>query len=658
MSSAGPPIIKPQHIDTLPYFDEERKQKYKAVLQSLWNNFESAPNGSPQHAEAEQKLRSASQRIMAELSSRTSAARPAPGPGPQRPPQPGGQMAGQPQQGGTMQSQAATGAVQGASGQQGGQQGGGGGLNITPAVRDSLSKITIHVPSNIPPGAPATNYKQRWFAAAAEHLGKREKMLAVGRTLQQRQQQMQAQGQEVTQQMLQQIEQAKRSMGECEARYKSMLQQNDNIRQTNQQAAQQGQASQQPQANGNQVAQEMKRSTSNNAQNQIKQEQRTSMSPPQPRSSFPPMPPQQQQVPATNQPTPAPNVQQNMAQQSKPQQAHQTTQSVTQPQPPQNFPQHTSQQYQQQSHQHQRPPMNPQLSQTQIPQQQHQITPTSAVPQSAVQQSQPPQRPQALSQQAAMAQAASEYQRDQQMARQQPPHPGQQQQHQQQPQQQQQQQPVPNGVPFNPPPSATQATPNSAFPPQQQHPTGHLQPTGQTPTNKFPIKPTMQLNPQLTAPVPGPPSRPTMANQSMTQQPGLTRPQPFTLEGEGDRVLSKRKLDELTRQVTGDGGGSTTDHGDGVLSAEVEESMLQLADDFVDNVITSACRLAKLRPNMTLDVRDVQLVLERNYGIRIPGFGLDEVRAVRKFQPAPGWQSKMQAVQTAKTLGGVGKGDS
>ena len=105
------------------------------------------------------------------------------------------------------------------------------------------------------------------------------------------------------------------------------------------------------------------------------------------------------------------------------------------------------------------------------------------------------------------------------------------------------------------------------------------------------------------------------------------------------------------RQVTGGGE-------DGALAPDVEEAVLTLADDFVDNVIISACKLAKLRSSQTLDIRDIQIVLERNYGIRIPGYTLEEVRTVRKFQPAPGWQAKMQAVQTAKTLGGVGgKGD-
>lgn len=142
----------------------------------------------------------------------------------------------------------------------------------------------------------------------------------------------------------------------------------------------------------------------------------------------------------------------------------------------------------------------------------------------------------------------------------------------------------------------------------------------------------------------------------MIGQPGLTRPQPFTLEGEGDHVLSKRKLDELVRQVTGS---ADTSPDAGGLAPEVEEAILALADDFFDELVTSACRLAKLRSSQTLEPRDIQMVLERNYGLRIPGFSLDEARtAAKKFQPAAGWQSKMQAVQTAKTLGGVGKTDS
>jgi transcription initiation factor TFIID subunit 12 len=73
-----------------------------------------------------------------------------------------------------------------------------------------------------------------------------------------------------------------------------------------------------------------------------------------------------------------------------------------------------------------------------------------------------------------------------------------------------------------------------------------------------------------------------------------------------------------------------------------------MADDFVDEVCTAACRLAKLRPSSALDIRDIQLVLERNYNIRIPGFSSDDLRTVKKPHPTAGWTQKMSAVQAAK----------
>jgi transcription initiation factor TFIID subunit 12 len=79
---------------------------------------------------------------------------------------------------------------------------------------------------------------------------------------------------------------------------------------------------------------------------------------------------------------------------------------------------------------------------------------------------------------------------------------------------------------------------------------------------------------------------------------------------------------------------------------------METADEFVDNVLTHACRLAKLRPDQTLDIRDIQTVLERNYNIRIPGYATDEARVVRRVQPSSGWHQKMNAINAAKVMGG------
>ena len=66
----------------------------------------------------------------------------------------------------------------------------------------------------------------------------------------------------------------------------------------------------------------------------------------------------------------------------------------------------------------------------------------------------------------------------------------------------------------------------------------------------------------------------------------------------------------------------------------------------------AACRLAKLRQSPQLELRDLQLILERNYNIRVPGYASDELRTVKRIQPSQAWTQKMSAVQAAKVTGG------
>ena len=93
---------------------------------------------------------------------------------------------------------------------------------------------------------------------------------------------------------------------------------------------------------------------------------------------------------------------------------------------------------------------------------------------------------------------------------------------------------------------------------------------------KMPI--TQKLNVSTPQPVAMGPARPTMAGPTnggpigVMGQPAIPKAPGFVLEGDGDRVLSKKKLDELVRQVTGSGVSSAevgTGEGDG-LSPEVE----------------------------------------------------------------------------------------
>ncbi|OBA19675.1 hypothetical protein METBIDRAFT_18199, partial [Metschnikowia bicuspidata var. bicuspidata NRRL YB-4993] len=134
---------------------------------------------------------------------------------------------------------------------------------------------------------------------------------------------------------------------------------------------------------------------------------------------------------------------------------------------------------------------------------------------------------------------------------------------------------------------------------------------------------------------------------AMMRMPTFDMASTGPIQDNGGRVLTKRKLTELVNTIGADeGDGKTTIDGD------VEELLLDLADEFVSSVTTFACRLAKHRKTDAIDVRDVQLHLERNWNIRIPGHAMDEIRSMRKWQPNSSYTQKVSGVDIVKAVNG------
>ncbi|KAJ2744964.1 Transcription initiation factor TFIID subunit 12 [Coemansia sp. BCRC 34301] len=108
----------------------------------------------------------------------------------------------------------------------------------------------------------------------------------------------------------------------------------------------------------------------------------------------------------------------------------------------------------------------------------------------------------------------------------------------------------------------------------------------------------------------------------------------------GSRILSKRKIQQLVSEI------DPTER----LEPEVEDILCDIADEFIESVTSFACNLAKHRKSDTLEAKDLQLHLERNWNIRIPGFASEEIRSVRKTMVPQTHQEKISAIANNKNM--------
>nr|CAD7268280.1 unnamed protein product [Timema shepardi] len=74
-----------------------------------------------------------------------------------------------------------------------------------------------------------------------------------------------------------------------------------------------------------------------------------------------------------------------------------------------------------------------------------------------------------------------------------------------------------------------------------------------------------------------------------------------------NEILTRPRLQDLVREI------DPTEQ----LDEEVEELLLQLADDFVETTVGAACLLAKHRKGNTVEVKDVQLHLGESHTIPV-----------------------------------------
>lgn len=83
------------------------------------------------------------------------------------------------------------------------------------------------------------------------------------------------------------------------------------------------------------------------------------------------------------------------------------------------------------------------------------------------------------------------------------------------------------------------------------------------------------------------------------------------------------------------------------LDDDVEDVLLQIADDFIEQTVSQACALAKHRKAGTIDVRDVQIVLERSWNMWIPGFGTEDIRPYKRSATTEAHKQRMAVIRKA-----------
>ena len=85
------------------------------------------------------------------------------------------------------------------------------------------------------------------------------------------------------------------------------------------------------------------------------------------------------------------------------------------------------------------------------------------------------------------------------------------------------------------------------------------------------------------------------------------------------------------------------------LDVDAQQVLQDLAEDFVENVAAFACELVKHREGDTLEVKDLQLAIEKNWNMRLPGIGDNELRVIKKSSTTEAHRHRSQLVRRSQT---------